>query len=237
MKVTGRDLATRMSPARPSNVWNERSERTGLRSFDPERPWYAFADELLDDVAFPEGGRALDLGCGMGEFLQVLEERGLAAFGVEGNADQARAIRERGLGVGLADLEAPLPFSDATFDLVTCLEVIEHVAQADGLMEEIRRVLKPGGHLVLSTPNFAFLNYRIRYLIGRPPFEEGIHLRYFTRSTLEACIRRHHLEVVRENSFAPFPLVDRLGLRSRVWRPQRFSSVFSIDLVLLARKG
>lgn len=75
----------------------------------------------------------------------------------------------------LSDLESnPLPFKDDTFDSVTCLEVIEHLASPDNLIFEIARVLKSNGRMILSTPNLASWSNRAALLLGYFPISMSI---------------------------------------------------------------
>ena len=64
---------------------------------------------------------------------------------------------------------AKLPFKDASFDLVVCTEVLEHMLWPHNVLNEIYRVLEPGGNLVASVPNIASITYRFAWLIGRIP--------------------------------------------------------------------
>src|SRR5918992_3445275 len=99
-----------------------------------------------------EVGRALDLGCGDGRLGSQLAAAELTAADVSSVAlERARA---RLPDASLVELEpdAPLPFPDSSFDLVLCAETIEHVRDLQGLLSEVRRVLRPGGTLALTTP-------------------------------------------------------------------------------------
>lgn len=97
--------------------------------------------------------RTLDVGAGVGVVLRAFLERGVDAWGVEGSADAIRIspARDRLRRVDLT--RDPFPFPDAHFDLVTCIEVAEHLASEEPWMREIARVLRPGGVLYLQTPN------------------------------------------------------------------------------------
>ncbi|WP_327312403.1 class I SAM-dependent methyltransferase [Streptomyces sp. NBC_01235] len=102
------------------------------------------------------GLRVLDLGCGAGHYAAELLERGAAAVvGVDGSESVLRAARER-IGdravLHRHDLEEPLTFlSDGSFDLVVLALVHHHVEAREQLLAEIRRVLRPGGALLVST--------------------------------------------------------------------------------------
>jgi len=98
---------------------------------------------------------------------------------------------------------APLPWPAGAFDAVVAAEVLEHVVDTDHLLAEIARVLRPGGALVVTTPNLASLENRVRLLLGRYPMwmDVGVagtgHLRYYTPRMLRHQLARHGLRVER----------------------------------------
>lgn len=102
----------------------------------------------------PDGARTLDVGCGTGYGTQMLSSRYQVCDGIDlsGEAVSYAAANHPGprYHVGRAD---SLPFADASFDAVTCFEVIEHVPNPDEVLAEIRRVLVCDGGLFISTPN------------------------------------------------------------------------------------
>lgn len=121
----------------------------------------------------------LDIGSGHGDLIQLLRSR----FELQSSAcDYTDTLMKlEGVKVQVANLNSEgLPYSDAAFDLVTCTEVIEHLEHYRFTLREMYRVLKPGGTLVLSTPNILNLKSRIRFLIfgfynlfGPPHFRES----------------------------------------------------------------
>lgn len=109
-----------------------------------------YADTLKPDVA---GGRALDVGCGVGQVVGRLAQAGFEAWGVdvsEPSIARARKFSERCL---LYD-GSTLPFPDNHFDSVGALNVLEHVEAAEAFIKEVVRVAKPGGKVLISSPNF-----------------------------------------------------------------------------------
>lgn len=109
-------------------------------------------------------GRVLDVGCGFGFLLAELGGAGYAAVGIDHALPAARHARAAGGRVALATAERPLPFATAAFDAVLLLDVIEHVREFADLLRECRRVLLPGGVLLVITLNAHSL---ARPLLGR----------------------------------------------------------------------
>jgi len=124
--------------------------------------------------------RALDLGCGDGRLTAELDAAELTAADV--SAVALGRARPRLPSARLVELEpdAPLPFADGSFDLVLMAETAEHVRDLQLLLSEVRRVLAPGGELVLTTPASAPL--------ARPGHPLSPHLRRFTRRSLRALL-------------------------------------------------
>jgi 2-polyprenyl-3-methyl-5-hydroxy-6-metoxy-1,4-benzoquinol methylase len=123
-------------------------------------------------------GRLLDIGCGDGELLERLRDLGWQVEGVDSDERAVRAARVRGLEVHVGTLESQ-GYSGASFDAVTMSHVIEHLHNPVGLVRECRRVLKPGGYLVIVTPNMNSLGYRLFGKAWRG-LEPPRHLQLFT---------------------------------------------------------
>jgi SAM-dependent methyltransferase len=114
--------------------------------------------------------RILDVGCGTGANLLMLSEYG-DAEGVDISKDALAFCRERGLDKVKLGAGEKLPYDDGTFDLVTAFDVVEHMDDDLAGLREMRRVLRPGGRVLLFVPTFMFLwgvqddvsNHRRRY--------------------------------------------------------------------------
>ncbi|MFG1941456.1 class I SAM-dependent methyltransferase [Nonomuraea sp. NPDC048826] len=120
-------------------------------------PYNAYTDrpamlQLAGDVS---GARILDVGCGAGQYAAELTARGAHVVGIEGSATLLRYARARVNGqaeLRLHDLDEPLDFAaDASFDGAVCALVFHHIKNREQLLGELRRVLRPGGWLLIST--------------------------------------------------------------------------------------
>lgn len=125
--------------------------------------WYAgrrrilasFLDEICRRVK-DRRPRILDVGCGTGANLLMLSQYG-EAEGVDVSEDALAFCRERGLEQVKLGAAEELPYDDGTFDLVTALDVVEHLEDDLAGLREMRRVLRPGGYVLLFVPTFMFL--------------------------------------------------------------------------------
>ncbi|MBI4313641.1 MAG: class I SAM-dependent methyltransferase [Candidatus Omnitrophica bacterium] len=132
---------------------------------------------LLRRFCGPSGGswKALDAGCGTGGFLQLLSQRG-EAVGMDHEPQALEFCRRRGVGNLIQHelAQYPWPVQDKSFDLVTALDVVEHVEDDAGFAREMHRILKPGGVAVVSVPSFQWmwsywdewLGHKRRYIRG-----------------------------------------------------------------------
>lgn len=100
-----------------------------------------------------KGGRALDIGCGTGRVVEELNRRGAEAHGVDVSEPNIRRAEKRSASCILYD-GTRLPFPDDHFETVGSMNVLEHVDAPEEFIREMVRVTKPGGRIVLSSPNF-----------------------------------------------------------------------------------
>jgi len=119
--------------------------------------------------------RVLDVGCGRGFLLGQLKEQlpGLECYGIELTPSSAAIAAAAGLNVFERDIAVGIPLPDKNLDLVIMGEIIEHVFDPDACLDEVRRVLRPGGWLIVTTPNLASWLNRLLLLVGiQPVFTE-----------------------------------------------------------------
>jgi SAM-dependent methyltransferase len=148
----------------------------------------------------------VDVGCGDGTAAVLAAQRnpGHRMVGVDWSAGALGRARRLGLTVVRAGTDAPgLPFAAGSADVVIMSELIEHLVDTDSALDEVFRVLRPGGSLLLSTPNLAswynrglvalgvqpvFSEVSLRGVYGRPGRQVAGHLRLFTRRALVALL-------------------------------------------------
>ena len=162
----------------------------------------------LDRLPLAPDAQVLDAGCGSGRTLEELVDYGRVA-GIELDPDAAELARGRGLAdVRVGRLEE-LPWAADAFDLITCLDVIEHTADDRVTLTELQRVCRPGGFALVTVPAYQAL--------WSVHDEANHHYRRYSRRSLRAAALESGWAVARVSSFnalllAPAALV-RLGQR------------------------
>jgi ubiquinone/menaquinone biosynthesis C-methylase UbiE len=161
---------------------------------DPGPP-PAFLTQFV--ASLPEAEHALDLGCGDGRLTAKLRAGSVTAADVSRVALRRADRRVPDAEIAVLTPDEPLPFVDGEFELVVCIETLEHVRDVQLLLSEVRRVLRPGGGLALTTPAHSRLD-ALRLLVRG--FESGFdplspHLRFFTRRSLTQLLDAMGFEV------------------------------------------
>lgn len=219
-----------------------------------------FPERLKDIIArrvTPESS-VLDAGCGDGG------KYGTWLAGICGEyqgvdiAETAVAIaRERGLSASRISNMSELPFADDRFDVCVCIEVLEHLVFPLEGASELRRVLRPGGTLIVSVPNTVYWRRRIDlallgrwHPLGNPdgarrPWDDA-HLRFFTRKTLERMLTEAGFETtvlgIGGSLFGDLPWIARRFGTETLSKPftileTAMPSLFGANLAAVARKA
>lgn len=176
---------------------------------------------LLEHVS--AGQRVLDVGCGEGRFAtELLRAAGAEVVGLDISEQALRRARHLNpeLDLRLLPGAGPWPVEDSSIDLVWAGEVIEHVADTTRWLSEVRRVLRSGGTLLLSTPDNGPLTLA-KVAISRRAFAErfnpqGEHLRFYNRSTLTQLIEELGFQAVQAGAHGGIPGARRLLLLSAI---------------------
>lgn len=191
-----------------------------------------------------ERGRLLDIGCGSGEWLLVMRELGWEVNGVDLDERAVKLATANGLSVSCGTLDEHV-FPPRTFDAVTLNHVIEHVPDPVATLRECARILKPGGKLVLFTPNGSSLGHRI-FKDNWRGLEPPRHLHIFSIESIRKALHSAGFE-----SFAVLPWIgqsltyesyllrrnlwDSGVRRSHQWPAKFFAAYFSAAEALLIK--
>jgi len=168
----------------------------------------ANAHALLEHV--PPGGKLLEIGCAAGFLLRAARDRGFDALGVEMSEWASGVARDQyGLDVRTGKLE-DIGLADDTFDVVVLADVIEHLTDPRRTLREIGRVLKPGGRLLLLTPDAGSVVARIAGARWWGLLDD--HYFYFSRDNLKRFLEGEGFEVVTITAHGrKFPLAHWLS--------------------------
>ena len=148
----------------------------------------------------PPGARLLDVGCGYGDFILACRARGWSVVGAAQEASPIFAWKEMlGLEVVTVDALAALP--DASFDVITLWHVFEHLADPRALLTEARRLLKPGGRLLIEVPNYGGWHGRLGGAAWHH-LDVPRHLLHFDRGTLASMLSSAGLEPEHWSTFS-----------------------------------
>jgi SAM-dependent methyltransferase len=186
-----------------------------MLAVDEQHWWYrgrrrVIAAELAQ-LDLPENARVLDAGCGSGRTMVDLRRYG-DVVGIELSEDAAELARSRGCGEVVGGRVEELPWEADTFDLITCLDVIEHTPDDRVALRELRRVAKPGGWLLVTVPAYQAL-WSSHDIANQ-------HYRRYARRSLRLASVEAGWEVVRVTSFnsllLPPAAAFRLAQRRRV---------------------
>jgi 2-polyprenyl-3-methyl-5-hydroxy-6-metoxy-1,4-benzoquinol methylase len=182
-------------------------------------------------------GTLLDIGCGNGAFLSVMAGRGWRVAGLDFDEEAvayARNQRKLDVEVGTAASHAA---SGRKYDLVTASHVIEHVPEPTGFLRQCGQLLRPGGRIILRTPNAESLGHRLYGQAWRG-LEPPRHLQLFTFAALAACARNAGLKV--ESEFTSVAeaeailIMSHFLLRKGSFRFEEFSHWDLLEWVLFA---
>jgi 2-polyprenyl-3-methyl-5-hydroxy-6-metoxy-1,4-benzoquinol methylase len=170
------------------------SEWMGAQRVRRLRMWQARSEKI---ERLTPRGRLLDVGCGEGTFLELACRQGWNACGTELSAfAAAEASRRLGVEIFCGELH-DASFPGEFFDVITLWHVLEHVREPARYLEEIRRVIRPGGLLVIAVPNVDdyFMQAAYRIVRGRPQRlfskkDREIHLYHFSARTIRMYLER-----------------------------------------------
>lgn len=204
--------------------------------------------------------KIIDVGCGMGHFLSCLKDsrnNSLDEYhGIDFSADGLKLAKNKGIKTKKVDLNYKLPYKENYFDFVYCSETIEHINNTDNLVSEIKRVLKPSGLVIFTTPNLASWYNRIFLFLGIHPFFSEIstkdktfgksifkkiipdkwaagHIRNFTISAFKDLLRANGYKILKSKTFTLMEIPKIIRVLDRIMSKINLGS----DIMIIARKG
>jgi 2-polyprenyl-3-methyl-5-hydroxy-6-metoxy-1,4-benzoquinol methylase len=190
----------------------------------------------LKDVEFDSlygqrlpGRSFLDVGCATGLLLNHMSEKGWACRGVEVCRDSAEyAARNFGLDIHVSTLEEA-SFPDRYFDAVHSSHLIEHLTDPYGFLLEVKRILKPDGCMILTTPNAAGFQARVARRTWRSAIPDHVYL--FSKKTMRKLLDRAGFAVVKQVSWGGIPAGKRPDFLKRP--VDRLAKLFNVGDVML----
>jgi len=187
--------------------WAKHSQSTTWRDpLDPKKEKLTI--RALRELGDPASIRLLDFGCGTGAMTRFFVDRGYRVEGLDISPSIIEQNRKMSPGIKfhLVEPEERSEIADGSFDVVFSSEVVEHVYDVMAVFEEFRRILRPGGLLILTTPYHARIKNVVTALVA---FEKHFdptwqHIRFWTRKSLTDVASRHGLTPIRWQGIGRF---------------------------------
>ncbi len=150
--------------------------------------------------------KILDLGCAAGSFPKAAQDIGFSVTGVEPSKFLCEfGRREYGLDLRQGTLHEQ-NFSKEEFNVVSMFDVIEHLSQPGKILDEVKRILHPEGHLIINYPEYD--SWPRKIMRGKWPFFLSVHLFYFTPKSIKQILEKHGFQVIK---FEPYYQTLELG--------------------------
>lgn len=179
-----------------------------------KNPRIKIMEEIITSLRL-KNKKILDIGCYDGSLLSMIGGNN-ELYGLDASDYSIKESKKRGINVKqfFFDDVDKIPFDDNYFDLIIAGEVIEHIFDTDYFLDEVYRLLKSDGHLLISTPNIASLGRRLMLLLGLAPLIDitpnkidssgniisAGHIRYFTFKTLKNFLLEHKFKLINSKS-------------------------------------
>ncbi|OGS18145.1 MAG: hypothetical protein A3J83_07430 [Elusimicrobia bacterium RIFOXYA2_FULL_40_6] len=179
-------------------------------------------------------GAILDIGAGIGTFLQLAKQGGYIVTGTE-TSETAIHLAKKLYGVVLdAGQLSNINYDAASFDIITMWHVLEHVPFPSQVIKECFRILKPGGHFVVAVPNDMEFKGIIGECFGRSRYKpitfcDEIHLTYFTTSSLNSALRKGGFDIIL-NGLDDYSPVKNIKRRAKYLMSHLIESFMDVNI-------
>jgi ubiquinone/menaquinone biosynthesis C-methylase UbiE len=191
-------------------------------------------------------GHMLDIGCSTGDWALYWQSRRWQCSGIDIDREHLAIALDRGVEARFCDLNRDsLPFTDATFDLIFAGEVIEHLVDTDFFLTELHRCLRPGGVVLITTPNLVSFENRLRILLGIYPIWVNYnlsgsgHIRAYTPRVLRKQLEDHGFRIRRHTGnwvpFVPQHFVSDIDIPALSITGDLFPTL-AMDTIMMAEK-
>jgi len=188
-------------------------ERAFYSRIPLQRYWQRERHRIITGMARGQG-RVLDVGCGSSIILQSLND----AIGLDVQLNKLRYMRRYGVPLVQGSVMA-LPVRTASVDCVVCSQVIEHIPDEPAIFDELTRVLRPGGLLILGTPDYATIGWRViepLYGLAAPGGYKDEHITHYTFASLRERAERHGYDLIDSAYVCRSELIMALRKRATV---------------------
>lgn len=171
---------------------------------DSKRNWFEKAYHFVRGMALKRklklinsfqvsGKTILDVGCGTGDFLQTAKNNSWNVYGIEPN-EKARAIANSKIKNQVFDTNTLQEFESGTFDVITLWHVLEHLPNLETEIQNLNRLLKQNGRLVIAVPNFKSYDAK-HYSAFWAAYDVPRHLWHFSQTSISKLFSKHNLEI------------------------------------------
>lgn len=220
--------------------YNQDSHRKAVHIY-----WQKGFDFLRDSNRGKKPLKLLDIGCDNGILSSRLKNLGYDVYGLDIRKKGVTMARKLGIKAVVGSAEKKFPFGSGYFDAALAGDIIEHIYDTDFFIQEVHRILKPGGVFVVTTPNLASLSNRIRLLFGKLPVGSEVrlgkdmagHIRNYTFPELEGQLRQHGFSIVKKvSSNIMFPVRYNVPFKQLAIRLGDYFPNIGSHIIIAARK-
>lgn len=200
---------------------------------------------MFSFLPYPQRQKILDIGCGIGNISYKIQNQGFDIKGIDFSKVAVEKARKK-IPAKCWDLDEGIPFDDNLFDIVWAGDIIEHVFDPCGLLKEVNRVLKKGGHLFLTTPNDFNIHQRVNIFLTGKSIQSKLyrirgqckHHTYFSLELLEYMLRKSHFFIDDFYAVWKLPMLHKyLNIRKkRVTRIKKIGQLFGNTFILNTTK-